>query len=75
MEPLVMIAVDMQRTPALGICVDCEGPSPVNQAGRCETCGSDSVIRPFSLASQLRKVRPFTPPAKAHRVDKYWKVS
>lgn len=49
--------IDLQRTPALGICAQCDGTTPVSQFGQCEVCGSDSVVRPFSLAYLLsRKV-------------------
>lgn len=47
--------IDLQRTPGMGICASCDGPCIVKQNGTCEACGSDSVIRPFSLATRLNR--------------------
>ena len=84
-----MMTIDPQTSPALGICCDCSGPAAINQFGACGTCGSGSVVRPFSLAVRLGKVLPFvapppreTPPPPAAprsrrevRIDKLWKVA
>jgi hypothetical protein len=56
-------SIDLQRTVALGICLDCGRPSSVgaptvvNQYGRCETCGSASVLRPHSAAMAIDRKR------------------
>lgn len=49
--------VDLERAPALGICCDCEEPRPLSR-GRCEVCGSSSIVRSHSLGSKLWNLAP-----------------
>lgn len=49
--------IDLERSMAFGTCADCERPVPVNIRGACELCGSESVIRAYSLATRIWDLR------------------
>lgn len=59
----LVLTVDQERAPATALCANCDGSCVVTTAGRCEACGSESVIRPFSLATRLAKARLVLDPA------------
>lgn len=59
----LVLTVDQESAPATAICANCDGSCAVTTAGKCATCGSESVIRPFSLATKLAKGKLVLDPA------------